>query len=164
MKITPTTVIDFKQAQPEDLPVVLEILAETAVWLQAKGLDFPTAIVLEPQIAAAITQGELYTVGIVKNRFGVVQFGWHDPLWPDDNLAGYLTMIAVRNEMHGQKLGETMLIWTLLKAKRAKKSFLRLSCAVENGRLRHYFEDQEFVFQREQIQNNSIIALYEKAI
>ena len=164
MKITPTTVIDFKQAQPEDLPVVLEILAETAVWLQAKGIGFPPADVLEPQMAAAIAKGELYTVGIVKNRFGVVQFGWRDPLWPDDNLAGYLTMIAVRNEMHGQKLGETMLIWTLLKAKRAKKSFLRLSCAVENGRLRHYFEDQEFVFQREQIQNNSIIALYEKAI
>ncbi|MEZ4591477.1 MAG: hypothetical protein R3D55_10085 [Chloroflexota bacterium] len=31
MKITPTTVVDFKQARPEDLPVVVEILAEAAV-------------------------------------------------------------------------------------------------------------------------------------
>jgi GNAT superfamily N-acetyltransferase len=167
MKITPTMVIDTKPAEPDDLPVVLEILAETAVWLQAKGFDpwpLPPADTREQQMASAMARDELYTVGIVKNRFGVVCFTWNDPHWLDDNLAGYVPLMAVRSEMHGQNLGGLILFWAMMKAKRENKQFLRLDCLAGNGRLRRYYEEQGFTYRGQRTDQDYVAALYGKDI
>ena len=167
MKITPTTVVDFKQAQPEDLPVVVEILAEAAVWLQNKGINqWPVPIPphWQQRLADQIAQGELYTVGIVKNRFGIVALSWQDAYWPDDKLAGYVHRMAIRNEMHGQNLGSMMLFWAMMQVKRAGKQFLRLDCAAGNGRLRQYYEEQEFQFRGLVTDHDYQAALYEKEL
>ena len=39
MKITPTMVIDTRVVRPDELPIVMEILAEAAAWLKEKGID-----------------------------------------------------------------------------------------------------------------------------
>ena len=167
MKITPTTVVDFKQAQPEDLPVVVEILAEAAVWLQNKGIDqWPSPIPphWQQRLADRIQRGELYTVGIVTNRFGIVGLSWQDAYWPDDKLAGYVHRMAIRSEMHGQRLGSMILFWAMMQAKRRGKQFLRLDCAAGNGRLRQYYEEQAFQFRGLLTDHDYEAALYEKEV
>jgi hypothetical protein len=167
MKITPTTVLDFKVAQPNELPLVMEILAEAAAWLKEKGIDqwpSPPNKHWQRRMAEAIQREEVYTVGIVKNRFGVVCFTWNDPHWPDDNLAGYVPLMGIRSEMHGQNLGGLIFFWAMLKAKRERKQFLRLSCAAENGRLRRYYETQAFHFRGLVTHHDYQVALYEKPI
>lgn len=167
MKITPTTVIDTKVAQPADLPLVMEILAEAAAWLKEKGIDqwpSPPNEHWQRRMAKAIQREEVYTFGVVKNRFGIARFTWTDPYWPDDNLAGYVHSMAVRNEMHGQNVGGLILFWAMMKAKREGKQFLRLDCLASNGRLRQYYEDQGFHFRGLVTDRDYQAALYEKAV
>lgn len=167
MQITPATLLDFKVARPEDLPLVMEILAETAAWLKQKGINqwpSPPNEHWQRRMAEAIQREEVYTVGIVKNRFGIVRFTWADPYWPDDNLAGYVHSIAVRSEIHGQNLGGLILFWAMMKTKQEGRQFLRLDCLAGNGRLRRYYEDQGFSYQGEVIDQDYVAALYEKEI
>ncbi len=165
MKITPTAVLEFKVAQPNDLPLIMEILAEAAAWLKRKGIDqwpSPPNKHWQRRMAEAIQREEVYTVGIVKNRFGIVRFTWADPYWPDDNLAGYLHSMAVRSDMHGQNLGGLILFWAMMKTKQAGKQSLRLDCLAGNGRLRRYYENQGFSYRGEVADHDYIAALYEK--
>lgn len=167
MKISPTTVVDFKVAQPEELPLVMAILAEAAAWLKGKGIDqwpSPPNEHWQRRMAEAIQRKEVHTVGVVNNRFGMVRFTWADPYWPDDNLAGYVHSMAVRSDMHGQNLGGLILFWAIRKAKREGKQFLRLDCLARNGRLRRYYEEQGFSYQGEVIDHDYVAALYEKEI
>lgn len=167
MKLTPTTVLDFKVAQPDDLSLVMEILAEAAAWLQEKGIDqwpSPPNDHWQRRLAEAIQREEMYTVGIVKNRFGIVRFTWADPYWPHDDLAGYIHSMAVRDEMHGQNLGGLILFWAMMKAKQEGKQFLRLDCLAGNGRLRRYYEEQGFTYQGQHPDQDYVAALYEKDI
>jgi hypothetical protein len=167
MKITPTTVLEFKVARPDDLPLVMEILAEAAAWLKEKGIDqwpSPPNEHWQRRMAEAIQREELHTVGIVKNRFGIVRFTWADPYWPDDDLAGYIHSMAVRSNMHGQHLGGLILFWAMMKTKQEGRQFLRLDCLAGNGRLRRYYEGRGFSYRGEVNDRDYTAALYEKEI
>ncbi|MBK8900757.1 MAG: GNAT family N-acetyltransferase [Anaerolineaceae bacterium] len=167
MKITSTTVIDTKLARADDLPLVMAILAEAAAWLKAKGIDqWPSPLNehWQRRMAEDIQREEVYTVGVVKNRLGIVRFTWADPYWSDDNLAGYVHSMAIRSNMHGQNLGGMMLFWAMMKAKREGKQFLRLDCLAGNGRLRRYYEAHGFLYRDERTDQDYVAALYEKEI
>lgn len=166
MKIA-LTALDFKVAQPHDLPLVMEILAEAAAWLEGQGIDqwpSPPNEYWRRRMALAIARGELYTVGIVRNRFGLVRLTWSDPYWPDDNLAGYVHSMAVRPALHGQNVGSLILFWAGMQAKQQGKQLLRLDCLARNGRLRRYYEAQGFTYQGEVRDREYVAALYEKAL
>jgi len=167
MKITPATVLDFKIARQDDMSLVMEILAEAAAWLKEKGIDqwpSPPNEHWQRRMAEAIQREEVYTVGIVNNRFGIVRFTWSDPYWPDDNLAGYMHSMAVRPALQGQNVGGLILFWAMMKAKRAGKEYLRLDCLAGNGRLRRYYENQGFSHRGEVVDHDYIAALYEKTV
>lgn len=167
MKITPSTTVDFKVAQPEVLSLVMAILTEAAAWLKRKGIDqwpSPPNQHWQRRMAEAIQREELYTVGVVNNRFGIVRFTWADPYWSDDNLAGYVHSMAVRSDMHGQNLCELILFWAMMKAKQAGRQFLRLDCLVGNGRLRRYYEEQGFIYRGAVNDHDYAAALYKKEI
>lgn len=165
--ITPTTVIDFKPAHPEDLPLVMEILADAAAWLQAKGIDqwpSPPPTHWRQRMADKIDRGEMFTVGIVNNRFGIIGLSWADPYWPDGGQAGYVHRMAIRSSMHGQNLGGLILFWAQQQVKKRGRTFLRLDCAAGNGRLRRYYEAQRFTYQGTVTDHDYVAALYEKPI
>ena len=165
--ITPTTVIDFKPAQPDDLPLVMAILADAAVWLQAKEIDqwpSPLPAHWHQRMADKIGRGEMFTLGIVKNRFGIVSLSWADPYWPDDGQAGYVHRMAIRSSMHGQNLGGLILFWAQQQVEKRGRPFLRLDCAAGNGRLRRYYEGQGFTYQSTITDHDYMAALYEKPI
>lgn len=167
MKITPTTVIDTKIARPEDLPLVMEILAEAAAGLKEKRIDqwpSPPNEHWQRRLAAAVERGEVYTFGVVKYRFAIARFTWSDPYWPDDNLAGYVHSMAVRPDMQGQNVGGVILFWAMMKAKRAGKQLLRLDCLASNGRLRQYYENQGFHFRGLVTDRDYQAALLEKTV
>lgn len=164
MKVTPAPVLNFKVAQPEDLPLVMEILAEAAAWLKEKGIDqwpSPPNEHWQRRMAAAIEGEEMHTVSITGNRFGIVRFTWSDLYWPDDNLAGYVHSMAVRRAMQGKSVGGAILLWAGTKAKQQGRQFLRLDCLANNGRLRRYYEEQGFNYRGEVADRDYRAALYE---
>ena len=165
MKITNTMVLDTKVAQATDLPTVLDILSEAAAWLQEKGIDqwpSPPNEFWQRRVAAAVERGEIFTVGIVKNRFAIVRITSSNRHWPDDGLALYVGMLALRSDMHGQGLGVYILTWASLKALREGKRFLRLDCLASNARLRRYYEEQDFVYRGQLTSDEYVGALYER--
>lgn len=150
MKITPTTVLDFKVAQPADLPIVVQILSEAAAWVQEKGIDqWPSPLnhYWRKRMAIEVAREEIYTAGIVNNRFAIVSIKTSNRHWPDDGLALYVGTLAIRRDMHGQGLGKHILTWAALKAQRDGKRFLRLDCLASNARLRQYYEEQGFEYR-----------------
>jgi GNAT superfamily N-acetyltransferase len=159
------TPIDFRQASPGDLPLVMEILAEAAAWLVVKGIDqwpSPPNIHWQRRMAAAIERGELYTAGFAEHRFAIVRLAWSDPYWPDDGRAGYVHTMAIRDEMHGRGIGAAILKWALAQVRRQGKSCLRLDCLAGNGCLRRYYEDQGFVYKGQISDRDYTAALYER--
>lgn len=167
MKITPATTPDFTVARPEDLPLVMEILAEAAAWLKQKGIDqwpSPPNEHWQRRMATAIQQDEMYTVGNTPNRFGIVRFTWSDPYWPDDNLAGYVHSMAIRPAMQGKNVGGAILSWVEMMAQQQGRQFLRLDCLASNGRLRRYYEEQGFTYRGEVQDHDYMAALYEKML
>ena len=158
------TALDFEIAQRDELPLVMEILAEAAAWLKQKGIDqwpSPPNEHWWRRMGAAIDRGEVYTAGFDKVRIGIVRLTWTDPYWPDDDLAGYVHSVAIRTAMHGQGVGSSILSWAALKVRQRGKRFLRLDCLARNRRLRRYYEDHGFVCRGEVTDRDYIAALYE---
>lgn len=167
IQITPTTVIDFRPAQPDDLPQVMEILSQAAAWLQSKGIDqwpSPPPKHWQQRMAEKIERGEMYTLGVVNNRFGMVGLSWADPYWPDDRQAGYVHRMAIRSDMHGQNVGGLILFWAQQKVKQHGRRLLRLDCANSNGRLRQFYEAHGFVYRGHVHDHDYLAALYELEI
>jgi GNAT superfamily N-acetyltransferase len=166
-KITPTMVIDFKPAQPDDLPLVIDILAEAAAWLQSKDIDqwpFPIPDHWQKRMAAKIEQGQIYAVGINDNWFGIVGLAWKDAYWPDDGQAGYVHRMALRTAVHGQGIGEMILFWAQQQVKQQGRQFVRLDCAAGDGRLRQYYKDMGFLYKGLIEDHDYSAALYEKDV
>lgn len=167
IQITPTTVIDFKPALPEDLPLVMEILTEAAAWLQNKGIDqwpSPPPVHWRQRMAQKIERGEMVILGIVNNRFGIVGLSWTDPYWPDDGQAGYVHRMAIRSDRHGQNLGGLILFWARQQVIQQGRRFMRLDCAAGNGRLRQYYEAHGFLYRGQVTDHDYVAALYEKDV
>lgn len=167
MKITPTTVLDFKVAQAADLPVVLDILAEAAAWIKDKGIDqwpSPPNAFWRQRLQGMVERGEMFTVGIVTNRLAMVRITTSNRHWPDDNLALYVGLLAIRTQMHGHGLGAHILTWAALKAQREGKRFLRLDCLASNRRLCQYYEEQGFVYKGRFTSGEYVAAMYEKPL
>jgi GNAT superfamily N-acetyltransferase len=157
--------IDFRLASPEELPLVMAMLAEAAAWLAAKGINqwpSPPNVHWQRRMAAAIERREVYTAGFGEDRFAIVRLTWSDPYWPDDNQAGYVHSMAVRDKMHGQGIGAAILEWSLSQVRRQGKSYLRLDCLASNDRLRSYYEEQGFVYQGQVSDRDYLAALYER--
>lgn len=167
MKITPTTVLDFKVAQPADLPVVIDILSEAAAWIKDKGIDqWPSPLneYWRQRIAEMVQRGEFFTVGAVNKRLGIVRITDGNRHWPDDGQALYVGVLAIRDNMHGQGLGAYILNWAALKAHRQGKGFLRLDCLASNRRLCRYYEDQGFTYKGQFTSGEYVAAMYEKPL
>ena len=158
------TGLDVKVAQEADLPVVIDILAEAAAWIKDKGIDqwpSPPNEFWRERVAYMVERGEMFTVGVVKNRFAIVRITTANHHWPDDNLALYVGLLAVRSNMHGQGLGAHILTWAARKAQREGKRFLRLDCLAGNARLRQYYEDQGFIYRGQFTSGEYVGAMYE---
>ncbi|GII78223.1 hypothetical protein Sru01_32050 [Sphaerisporangium rufum] len=150
--------LTLRNATPDDLPGVLALLAETAGWLNERGIrqwpagGFPAARI-EPLIAA----GDLYVLddaagapdladaaGGVRVPAATVTVDEHaDPeFWrrgDHPELGLYVHKLAVKRSLAGQGIGETLLDWAALRVAASGRRWLRLDCSKDNPGLQHYY-------------------------
>jgi GNAT superfamily N-acetyltransferase len=134
--------VKVRPARPDEVDVVLDVLADAAAWLRARGIEQWPERFDESWVMPAIERGETWLavhepeVEVV----GTVVVEWEDPIfwagYPAD--AGYLHRLAVRRR--GTGLGARLLRWAEEHAAAAGKPFLRLDCVAWNGSLRAYYE------------------------
>ena len=160
-------ILDINVACPHDFPDVMDILSEAAAWLKTRGIDqwpSPPNEHWHRRMAKAIERGEVYMTSQDLKHAGILRLTWSDPYWPDDDLAGYIHSMAIRNGFHGRGLGRAMLNWAVEQCRDHGRELLRLDCLASNDRLRRYYEKQGFNKRGQVVDRDYTAALYEKAI
>jgi GNAT superfamily N-acetyltransferase len=153
-----------RRARPDDIEVVLAVLADAAAWLRSTGIEqwpdrFPIGWVMP-----AIERGETWLGEVNDQAVGTLVVHWDDPIfwagYPAD--AGYLHRLAVRRPGTGQ--GGELLRWAERHSAGNGKSFLRLDCVAWNARLRAYYEGAGYTHVGDVIVGEYTEARYEKRV
>jgi GNAT superfamily N-acetyltransferase len=132
--------VQVRRARPDEIEVVLAVLADAAAWLRTRGVEQWPDRFDRGWVMPAIERGETWLAEIDREVAGTLVVQWDDPIFwagfPND--AGYLhRLVALR---HGTGLGAQLLRWAVEHAACAGKTFLRLDCVASNARLRAYYE------------------------
>jgi Acetyltransferase (GNAT) family len=132
--------VEIRPARTDDLNEVLDVLAEAAGWLSARGVEQWPARFESDWVLPAIERGDTWLAERDGEVVGSLVVQWEDPIfwagYPADT--GYLHRLAVRRP--GTELGAQLLRWAERHTAGKGKSFLRLDCVAWNGRLRAYYE------------------------
>ncbi|MDH2425212.1 GNAT family N-acetyltransferase [Sphaerisporangium sp. TRM90804] len=157
--------LTLRNATAADLPGVLALLAETADWLNGRGIrQWPAGGFPAARIEPLIAEGTLYVVddgrgtgaadGRGANGAGMVPAAtlalddhadpefWTPADRPDSAL--YVHKLAVGRAFSGQGLGETLLDWAALRVAATGRRWLRLDCAKHNRALQAYYSGHGF--------------------
>ncbi|MEU1877469.1 GNAT family N-acetyltransferase [Streptosporangium sp. NPDC020072] len=144
----------LRTATAADLGEVLTLLAETADWLNGRGVrQWPAGGFPAARIAPLIETGDMY---LVEGERGVVATialdGNADPeFWRAEDLPGaalYVHKLSVARSCSGLGLGRALLDWAGLRVVAAGGRWLRLDCSKDNMRLQDYYRGQRFTHLR----------------
>src|SRR5262249_16184627 len=133
--------VSMRQAQPEDLKVVMVLVTEVSAWLAERGIEqwpSPPAPEVHRLLARGIGVGEVCLAerNDTREGIGLLRFEWHDAdLWPNDpDGGGYVHSFLVLPAYHGQAIGSDMLTWAADHARGRGRRFLRLDSVAGNDR------------------------------
>jgi GNAT superfamily N-acetyltransferase len=136
-----------------DVEVVLDLLAEAAVWTAARGYPNWPARFSRRLVQANARAGELFVAERVGEQVAAVTLQWYDPyFWGDegdDERAGYLHRLVVRRDHAGGGLGAQLLGWAEEQVQARGRSQLRLDVVTDNAPLRGYYEAVGFAHVRD---------------
>jgi GNAT superfamily N-acetyltransferase len=127
---------------------VLDVLAEAAAWMIARGYEnwpaqFPRAL-----IAGNVDRAELYVVERDGVPVGTVTLQRQDEFfWGDagtDGTAGYVHRLAVRRAHASADFGRRVLDWADEQIRAVGRAALRLDVVTGNRALRDYYEAAGF--------------------
>ncbi|MGP3957155.1 GNAT family N-acetyltransferase [Nonomuraea sp. 3N208] len=149
----------LRRAEPEDLPGVLTLLADTAEWLYAQGVrQWPRNGFgperIEPLIEERVLfvlDDELRYLDPDESAPPVATIALDDHADPefwapgdDPGAALYIHKLAVARPWSGSGLGDALLDWASASAFAAGLPWLRLDCAKANPRLQSYYRGRGF--------------------
>ena len=138
------SVVDIREATPQDAGVVSEILKEAARWLMESGLPLWREEELEPtRIATDVADGLFFVAERSADAAGVMKFQLEDALfWPDvpRGEAAYIHRLAVRRRYAGSGLSALLLRWAVGRTRGLGRRYLRLDCEASRPRLRAIYE------------------------
>ena len=161
--------LNIASARLEETDEALALLDDSARWLEANGIrqwHAPTPEQIRAWWRRAVERGQVFLARRASDprAVGVFRIQWADPeLWEEDGgSAGYLYGLAVRPDLHGQRIGEQMLDWAQRYFAESGRRVLRLDCRADNPKLRGYYERLGFVCRGEQPREGYSLALYER--
>jgi len=146
----------FESAQRNELPIILDLLDEAAVWLRARDiLQWPPRFSdvddwRAARIASYVEDGQAWLVRISSEVVATFTIGAADPDyadgWPDGpDDALYIFRMAVRRAWAGRNLGGRILDWASARALARGHKWLRLDCHRDNTALQNYYEARGFI-------------------
>jgi GNAT superfamily N-acetyltransferase len=141
--------INIRPATPDDVDVVLELLADAAAWTASIGFPNWPARFPPKLVSRGITAGELYVGEEDGAVVAAVALTWSDPMFwgvrADD--AGYVHRLVVRRDRTGAGLGAEIIGWAARQVSDAGREWLRLDAAADNLPLCSYYERLGFEYR-----------------
>jgi len=145
MGVTEHGALEMRQATPDDIDSVMEILGESARWLSSKGLSqWSNWYEGREKVAKQVDAKHVWLLFEDDQLAGTVTI---DPIgdadfWTPDQLAEpavYVSKLAIRRSHAGRELGQFMLDWAGDYARRHGYSIVRLDAWRTNHALHRYY-------------------------
>ena len=141
----------FSQGVPADLPRFYDLLRARIAWMDQVGIrqwnttDYWT-VYPESHYEALTQRGEFY---VLRRPDGLLAAGAalydSDPRWPDCTPPAFYVHHLVTDQAE-RGAGREMLRHCEDLGRRRGKVYLRLDCAIDNGPLNRYYEEQGYVY------------------
>lgn len=163
--------ITYRKATQAEMPAVLLLLKEAALWLREKKIDsWQNWIDPAPNFIAWIQQGfdnnEFFMAESGNRVIGCFRLQWQDPqFWGEqpDN-AGYIHSFTISRDLAGRGLGYRLLKLIEEYCREHGKIWLRLDCGADVPALRKYYEKYGFRLVKEEVCLGFLAAFYEKPL
>lgn len=146
--------LTLRRAVEADLPGVLALLAETAGWLNGRGVrQWPVGGFPAERIAPLIEEGSMYLLDGEERPVATLALDGHaDPeFWAAEDVPGsalYVHKLSVARGYSGRGLGQALLDWAGLRVLATGRRWLRLDCSKDNPGLQDYYRGQRFTHLR----------------
>ena len=146
--------LNFRLASEHDIPRVVAILTECAIYTQKFEVDnaWPIPYPVE-EITAAVKQGQTYVVESDEKQvvatfrliFSDPEFwGWLEEIEKEARKVTYLHKLAVSRAFTHQGIGEAIMEWVEDFAKMNICFCIRLDCSATNQFIQKYYEAKGF--------------------
>ncbi|MGH9572336.1 MAG: GNAT family N-acetyltransferase [Candidatus Acidiferrales bacterium] len=160
-----SSLIEIRQAVPEDAETVSGILTEVALWQEQLGAPLWLDGELIPQkIGVEIRSGLFFLAEYAGEPAGTVRFQFEDQLfWPDAPNPGavYVHRLAVRRLYTGKGISTALLAWAAERTHCVGRRFLRLDCDADRPKLRAIYESFGFRHHSYRQVGSYFVARYE---
>lgn len=136
--------ISIRQAGPQDIKTVSDILLEAASWLEKQGMPMWKDNELFPEcIEKDVMSGLFFIAEALQEQAGVIKFQIEDTLfWPDvpQEESAFIHRLATRRKFSGGHISEPLLRWAAERTHNLGRRYLRLDCEASRPRLRAVYE------------------------
>ena len=157
--------LSIRQATPQDIDAVAEILGEAAGWLEERGMPMWRQDELLPShIVADVDSGQFFMAECDGVLAGTIRFQLADKLfWPDvpQDDSAFIHRLAVRRRFAGREISSALLLWAIARTYTLGRRYLRLDCEASRARLRAVYERIGFRFHSNKKVGPYFVARYE---
>jgi GNAT superfamily N-acetyltransferase len=155
----------IRQAMPEDIETIAEILTEAARWLEESGRTLWRQDELLPNSVAADVHSGLFFLALCDGQpAGTIRYQLKDWLfWPDvpQDDSAFVHRLAVRRRFAGGEVSSALLHWAIARTHALGRRYLRLDCETSRPRLRAVYERLGFRFHSDKQVGSYFVARYE---
>ncbi|RKQ30876.1 GNAT family N-acetyltransferase [Oceanobacillus halophilus] len=157
-------------ADAKDSDAIIDLLANTAKWLQSKGISQWEHLLTgeeNEEIIRDISNGVTYIVEekdkiAATFNFSSKQNDWDVEMWGKlDDKAYYIHRLAINREYQNQNLGRKLLHW-IDENIRLTDRCIRLDCVADNPILNHLYQETGFTFKKYVEMDGDRFSAYEK--
>jgi N-acetylglutamate synthase-like GNAT family acetyltransferase len=142
--------LSIRQATPQDIDVVSDILREAAAWLEQSGMQLWRQGELQlNNISAEVRSGLFFLAEGDGEPAGTIKFQLEDQLfWADvrQDESAFVHRLAIKRRFAGGEVSSALLLWAIARTDALGRRYLRLDCEVSRLRLRALFERMGFRF------------------
>jgi len=157
--------LSIRQAIPQDIDAVAEILGEAARWLKEQGMPMWRQDELLPShIVADVDSGQFFLAECDGVPAGIIRFQLADNLfWPDvpQDDSAFIHRLAVRRRFAGGEVSSALLLWAIAHTHTLGLRYVRLDCEASRARLRAVYERIGFRFHSNKQVGSYFVARYE---
>jgi GNAT superfamily N-acetyltransferase len=157
--------LSIRQALPQDLDSVSDILTEAARWLEKSGIALWRDNELSAgSIAADVHSGLYFLAECDSEPAGTIRYQLEDKLfWPDipQEDSAFVHRLAVKRRFAGGDVSSALLLWAIARTHALGRRYLRLDCEASRPRLCAIYERMGFRFHSNKQVGPYFVARYE---